>query len=65
MFEKQLKRLKLPDLALVKLAVAAFVLFAVAIWPAAMNWVKSVNPWYFLAVSLIAAAIVQARVWKK
>jgi len=65
MFEKQLKRLKLPDLALVKLAVAAFVLFAVGIWPAAMNWVKSVNPWYFLAVSLVAAAIVQARVWKK
>lgn len=65
MLEKQLKRLKLLDMALVKLAVAAFVLFVVAIWPAVMDWVKSVNPWYFLIVSLIAAAIVQTRIWKK
>ncbi len=65
MFEKQLKRIKLLDMALVKLAIAAIVLFVVTIWPAAMDWVKSVNPWYFFIVSIIAAAIVLIRVWKK
>jgi hypothetical protein len=33
--------------------------------PAARNWVLSVTPLYFLAVSLIAVVIVQVRVWKK
>lgn len=64
MFEKRIKKIKMLDLALAKLGVAAFVLFLITIWPAAQKWVSSVNPWYFLAVSLIAAAIVQYRVWK-
>jgi hypothetical protein len=65
MFEKQLKRLKLLDIALIKLAVAAIVLFAVAFWPIALLQVLSVNPWYFFGVAIIAAAIVLVRVWKK
>lgn len=65
MFEKQLKRLKLLDLALVKLAVAAIVLFALGIWPVAILWVLGANPWYFFGVAIIAAAIVLIRVWKK
>ncbi|MBU3904707.1 MAG: hypothetical protein KJ906_00985 [Nanoarchaeota archaeon] len=65
MFEKQMKKLKLLDLALVKIAVVAFVLFAITIWPTLMNWVNSINPWYFLIISLVCAVMVQIRIWKK
>ncbi|MBU3896642.1 MAG: hypothetical protein KJ697_01775 [Nanoarchaeota archaeon] len=65
MFDKQIKKLKLLDLALMKISVVAFVLFAITIWPAMMNWINSVNPWYFLIISLVAAAIAQVRIWKK
>jgi hypothetical membrane protein len=65
MFEKQIKKMKMLDFALTKLGVAAFVAFLIGIWPAARNWVLSVNPWYFFAVSLIAVAIVSARIWRK
>ena len=65
MFEKQMKKMKMLDWALAKLGIIAFVAFLIGIWPAANNWVLSVNPWYFLAVSLIAVIIVQARIWKK
>jgi len=65
MFEKQIKKAKLTDLALIKLGVAAFMLFVIGIWPAANSWVLSVNPWYFLAISLISVAIAQYRIWKK
>jgi len=64
MFGKQLKKLKLLDMAMVKLAIAAFVLFVISIWPAALNWALSVNPWYFLIVAVVLAVIVQIRVWK-
>ena len=64
MFEKQLKKLKLLDIALIKLAIAAFVLFVLGIWSVAMDWVKSVNYWYFLAIAVIVAIIVQIRIWK-
>ncbi len=64
MFEKQVKKVKMLDFTLSKLGVATFVLFLISIWPAAQNWALSVNPWYFLAVSLISVAIVQYRVWK-
>ncbi len=64
MFEKQMRKMKMWEWALAKLGVAAFVLFVIAIWPAALNWVLSINAWYFLAVAIIAAAIVQYNVWK-
>jgi len=65
MFEKQIKRVKLLDLALAKIGVAAFMVFLIGIWPAARNWLLSVNPWYFLGVSVVAVAIVQLRIWRK
>ena len=65
MFEKQIKKMKMLDFALSKLGIITFVLFLIVIWPAARAWVLSVSPWYFLVVSLIAVAIVQARIWKK
>jgi len=64
MFEKQLKKLTMWDIALTKLAVAALVLFVITIWPAAMTWVHNTNTWYFFTVGIIAAVIVWFRMLK-
>ena len=55
-YEKALKNMDVLDIGLIKLAVAAFTLFVITIWPAAMAWVHSVNPWYFLVAGIIIAA---------
>jgi len=55
-FDKKVKNLDTCDISLTKLSVAAFVLFVITIWPAAMNWVKTINPWYFLVAFIIFAA---------
>jgi len=60
-FNKPIKKLNGWDVGLIKLSVAALVLFIITIWPAAMDWVHSVNPWYFL----IAMAILGARPFYK
>ena len=52
---KKVKRMDIWDVALVKLSVAAFVLFIITIWPVAMSWVQSVNPWYFLIAFIVFA----------
>ena len=65
MFEKQMRKMKMLDWALAKLGIVAFVAFLIVIWPALRDWVLSVNPWYFLIVSLVAVAIVQIRIWRK
>jgi len=54
-FEKRVKRMDVWDIALTKLSVAAAILFIITIWPAAMNLVQSVNPWYFLIALIIFA----------
>ena len=55
-YSKALKRLDVMDIALIKLSVIGFVLWLITIWPAAMDWVNSVNPWYFLIVGIIVGA---------
>ena len=32
------------------------ILFIITIWPAAMTWVHSVNPWYFLVATIVFMA---------
>ncbi len=64
MFEKQIKKMTLWDWALAKLGVAAVVLFILGIWPAALGLALSVNPWYFLAVALIAGGTVLYRIFR-
>ena len=54
--DKKVKKLNTVDVGLVKLGVAAFVLFLIRIWPAAMTWVHSVNAWYFFVAFVIFAA---------
>lgn len=53
--DKKVKKMDTWDIALTKLSVMAFVLFVITIWPTAMTWVHSVNPWYFLAAWIIFA----------
>lgn len=59
--EKKIKNMDCLDVSLGKLSVAAFVLFLITIWPAALTWVLSINPWYFL----IAFVIFAIRPWYK
>lgn len=63
-FDKKVKNLDTWDISLTKLSVAAFVLFVLTIWPATMNWVKSVSPWYFLIAFVIFAARPMYRFFK-
>ena len=58
---KKIKNLDIWDISLTKLAVASMVLFVLGIWPSALKWTLSINPWYFL----IAAVIVGARPFYK
>ncbi|MFC2107192.1 hypothetical protein ACFLRY_02530 [Bacteroidota bacterium] len=43
------------DIALIKLAVIAFVLFAVAMCPWLQNWLLEVSPWYLLIAAILLA----------
>ena len=52
---KKVKKLTVCDIGLTKLAVAAFVLFVITIWPAAMSLVHSVNPWWFFVAFVVFA----------
>ena len=60
-----LKKLDYTDMALVKLASAAMVLFIIRIWPAAMAWVHSVNAWWFLVAAVVLAIKPAMRCCKK
>jgi len=53
MFKNKIKKLGLLDIKLIQIGVVAFTLFVITIWPAAMNWVHSVNPWYFLIAMIV------------
>jgi hypothetical protein len=64
-FNKAIKRMDVWDMGLTKLAVAAFVLFIITIWPAAMTWVHTVNPWYFLVAGVIFALKPWSRIFGK
>jgi|TARA_Y100000310_G_C20350162_1_gene653945 hypothetical protein len=49
----RIKKIDVWDMGLIKWSTAAFVLFLITIWPAAMTWVHSVNPWYFLVATVV------------
>jgi hypothetical protein len=56
MFKNKIKKMDFWDMGLIKLSTAAFILFLITIWPAAMDLVHSINPWYFLIAFIILAA---------
>ena len=53
---KKLKKADIWDVGLIKWSTATFVLFVITIWPAAMAWVHSVNPWCFFVAFVIFVA---------
>jgi hypothetical protein len=53
---KRMKKLDVWDVGFIKWSVVAATLFIITIWPAAMTWVQSVNPWYFLVAFVILVA---------
>jgi len=65
MFKKEMGKLDVFDVGLIKLSVVAFVLFVLGIWPAAMDWIGSVNPWYFFVVFLLSILRPGYRFWIK
>ena len=62
---KKLKRADIWDIGLIKWSTAAFILFFITIWPAAMAWVHSVNPWYFFVAFMIFAVRPVYRIYLK
>ena len=62
-FNEKVKKMDCWDLALIKSSVAAFVLFVLGVWPAAMTWVSSVNPCYFLIAIIILGIRPIYRAW--
>ena len=64
-FKDEVKKMDSWDVVLNKLASAAFILFLITIWPAAMNLVKSINSWIFLIALVIFAARPIYRVYLK
>ena len=55
-WKRAMKKIDWLDVGLIKFSVAGFVLFVITIWPAAMDWVHSVNTWYFFVAFVIFAA---------
>jgi len=62
---KDMKKLDIWDIALTKLSVVAVTLFVITIWSTAMDWVHSVNTWYFLIAAIIFGARPFYRYWIK
>ena len=63
--DKLVKKMDGWDVGLIKLSVAALVLFVITIWEAAMTWVHSVNPWYFFGAFVILALRPLYRIYLK
>jgi len=64
-FKDEVKKMDSWDVVLSKLASAAFILFLITIWNAAMTLVQSINPWYFLVALMLFAARPFYRVYLK
>lgn len=53
--KKAIKKFDCWDISLIKLSTAAFILFLVAVWPAALSLALSIHWGWYLAVCIIAA----------
>ncbi len=65
MFEDIVKKLDVWDIALIKLAVGAFVLAAITYIPALMTWVHDTNRLYFLLAAIVFSIRPQYNAWIK
>ena len=55
-FKKELQKLNCTDIGLIKLASFIFALWLIALLPGFANWVQSTSHWWFLVISIVAAA---------
>jgi len=62
---KRVKKLDVWDIKLIILSAAAFVLFVLVIWPAAMTWVASIHWGWFLGAMIILALRPIKKAWSK
>ena len=53
--DKKVKKMDVHDVQLTKLSTAAFILFLITVWPAAMDLVHKIHWGWFLAIAIIAA----------
>lgn len=65
MFEKMIKKLDVWDIAFTKLAVMAFVLSLVSLFPLFTNWIQSVNPIYFIVLFVLFSFKPFHKIWLK
>ena len=65
MFKKQLKKIDLYDISLIKLATTAGILFIITVWPAAMNLVNKIHWGWFLGAMVVFAARPFYKFWIK
>tara|TARA_Y100000034_G_scaffold871_1_gene1097 strand:- start:491 stop:730 length:240 start_codon:yes stop_codon:yes gene_type:complete len=63
--KSRVKKMDVWDVGFTKWSTAAFILFLITIWPAAMDLVHSINPWYFFAAFIIFAIRPVYRVYIK
>lgn len=54
---RRVRSFKWYDISLTKLSVAAFVLFILSVWPAAMAWVQNTHWLWFLLATVIFAIL--------
>ena len=62
---KNLKKMDIWDIGLIKLSVVAGTFFLLTICVSVMVWVQSVNTWYFLVAFVILCARPFYRFWIK
>ena len=55
-WNKNRNKLDFVDIGLIKFTMVAFTLFVITIWSTAMDWVHTVNPWYFFIAFIIIGA---------
>ncbi len=55
-WKKHKKNMDFWDIGLIKFSMIALTLFVITIWTSAMNWVHSVNAWYFFVAVVIIGA---------
>jgi len=64
-FGTTLKHMNTFDMATLKLAIMAFVLFLISAWPAFANWVIKTSWVWFLVVWIIFVIPSIRKIWKK
>ena len=54
-FDPKVKKMNYHDIQLTKISTAAFILFLITVWPAAMDLVHRIHWGWFLGVAILAA----------